>query len=242
MGQIYKITNILNGLVYIGQTKYKAIDRYNAHMNTYKNTKFYNSIHKYGQENFKLEILEDNVPNDKLDELEIHYIALYDSYYNGYNETIGGNGTRGYIFTEADRQKKRESMKKAWQNPDIPLTSKERNEKISKANKGVLRSKECKEKLSKLAKQRTGEKNSFFGKKHSKNTKLKISNANSIAVDMFDKNMNYIKTFKNAIEAAHYFKDLLNLTIKWESIYRAINWHCMSEKIYKDYYWKYHKV
>lgn len=54
MGQIYKITNILNGLVYIGQTKYKAINRYNTHMNTYKNTKFYNSIHKYGQENFKL--------------------------------------------------------------------------------------------------------------------------------------------------------------------------------------------
>lgn len=39
MGQIYKITNILNGPVYIGQTKYKAIDRYNAHINTYKNYK-----------------------------------------------------------------------------------------------------------------------------------------------------------------------------------------------------------
>lgn len=133
-------------------------------------------------------------------------------------------------------------MKRAWQTPNIPLTSKERNKKISESNKNIPKSKEHKEKLSKLAKQRTGEKNPFFGKEHSKETKLKISNANSIAVDMFDNNMNYIKTFKNAKEAAYYFKNLLNLTIKLESIYRAINWHCMSEKIYKNYYWKYHKV
>ena len=103
MGQIYKITNIITNLSYIDQTKYDAVGRYNAHMNTFKNTKFYNSIHKYGQENFKLEILEDNVPNNKLDELEIYYIALFDTYNNGYNETIGGNGTHGYIFTENDR-------------------------------------------------------------------------------------------------------------------------------------------
>ena len=54
--------------------------------------------------------------------------------------------------------------------------------------------------------------------------------------------MNYIQTFKNAKIAAIYLQELLKLTIKQESIYRAINWHCMSEKPYKNYYWKYHKV
>ena len=34
-----------------------------------KRNYFNNSVLKYGPENFKLEILEDNVPNDKLDEL-----------------------------------------------------------------------------------------------------------------------------------------------------------------------------
>lgn len=241
MGQIYKITNILNGQVYIGQTKYKAIDRYNAHMNTYKNTKFYNSIHKYGPENFVLEILEDDVANEDLDELEIKYIAEYDSFHNGYNETIGGQGTHGYVFTDEDRKKKSKSMKETWKHSER-LNNPERNRKISEANKNKPKSDKHKQKLSEIAKQRVGSKNAFYKKHHSDKTKTLISDANSIAVDMFDVDMNFIKTFKNAKEAATYLTNLLNLQIKHESIYRAINWHCMSEKIYKNYYWKYHKV
>lgn len=83
-------------------------------MNTYKNTKFYNSIHKYGPENFKLEILVDNVKNEDLDKLEIYYISLFDSYNNGYNETIGGQGTIGYKFTKDDLLKMSEGVKRAW--------------------------------------------------------------------------------------------------------------------------------
>lgn len=241
MGQIYKITNILNGLVYIGQTKHKAIDRYNAHINTYKNTKFYNSIHKYGSENFILEILEDNVNNEDLDALEIKYIAEYDSFNNGYNETLGGQGTHGYVFTKKDREKKSKSMKETWKHSE-KLNNPERNKKISIANKNKPKSIEHRQKLSEIAKNRTGSKNAFYNKHHSDATKALISNANSIAVDMYDNNMKYIQTFKNAKVAAKYLKNLLNLQFKWESIYRAINWHCMSEKIYKNYYWKYHKV
>ena len=241
MGQIYKITNIINNLVYIGQTKYNAIDRYNAHMNTYKNTHFYNSIHKYGQENFILEILEDNVSNEKLDEREIYWIAKYDSYNNGYNETIGGSGTIGYIFTEEDLKKKSDSMKETWKT-SARLNNPERHKKISDKLKDVPKSKEHKEKLSISASKRTGNKNSFYGKCHTEETKNKISDKNSKAVDMYDINMNYIKTFKNAKIAATYLKNLLKLTIQHESIYRAINWHCMSGKSYKNYYWKYHKV
>ena len=241
MGQIYKITNIINGLVYVGQTKYKAIDRYKAHINTYKNTHFYNSIHKYGSENFKLDILEDNVPNEKLDEREIYWISYYDSYNNEYNETIGGNGTHGYVFTEEDRKKKSESMKKTWKTSS-KLNNPERNKKISNSLKGKPKSDKHKQKLSEKAKQKIGNKNAFYGKKHSEYSKQLVSNANSIAVDMYDSDMNFIQTFKNAKCAATYLKNLLNLTIKHESIYRAINWHCMSNKIYKNYYWKYHKV
>lgn len=241
MGQIYKITNIINGLCYIGQTKYKAIDRYKTHINTYKNTRFYNSIHKYGSENFTLEILEDNVKNEDLDELEIYYIALYDSYHNGYNETIGGHGTHGYIFTKKDKQKKSKSMKETWKHSK-KLNNPERNKKISNALKGKPKSNTQRNKLSALAKKRNGDKNPFYGKTHSQSTKQKISNANSIAVDMFDINMNFIQTFKNAKEAASYLKNLQSLTIQHESIYRAINWHCSMDKPYKNYFWKYHKV
>ena len=242
MGQIYKITNRINGLSYIGQTKYAAIDRYNTHMNTYKNTKFYNSIHKYGQENFELEVLEDNVKEEDLDRLEIYYIALYDTYEHGYNETTGGQGIHGYKHTNENKLKIGEKAKAAWNNPESLLNDPKRNIKISKSNKGKLKSAEHRKKLSERASQRIGTKNNFYGKKHSIITKQRISDANSIAVDMFDLNMNFIQTFKNAKEAAIYLKNLQSLTIKQESIYRAINWHCSMSKPYKNYFWKYHKV
>lgn len=48
---------------------------------------------------------------------------------------------------------------------------------VSEALTGIKRSKETKEKLSLLAKNRTGEKNHFFGRKHSVETREKISKA-----------------------------------------------------------------
>lgn len=54
--------------------------------------KIYNAINKYGKENFYYEILEENIPEDLLNSKEISYIAKYDSYYNGYNSTPGGDG------------------------------------------------------------------------------------------------------------------------------------------------------
>lgn len=72
-------------------------ERYRAHMKpstaklkgTYK---IYNAINKYGKENFYYEILETNVPESELDSKEIAYIAQYNSYYEGYNSTPGGDG------------------------------------------------------------------------------------------------------------------------------------------------------
>lgn len=46
-------------------------------------------MNKYGIENFKcLELLETDTPNED----EILYIQKYDTYHNGYNETLGGDG------------------------------------------------------------------------------------------------------------------------------------------------------
>jgi len=72
-------------------------DRYAAHMKpstaklrgTYK---LYNAINKYGKENFYYEILEDQIPEEELDNKEIDYISKYNSYYEGYNSTPGGDG------------------------------------------------------------------------------------------------------------------------------------------------------
>lgn len=50
----------------------------------------YRAIRKYGLENFTFEVLEE-CPSELLNEREIYWINYFDSYYNGYNCTLGGN-------------------------------------------------------------------------------------------------------------------------------------------------------
>lgn len=68
MGVIYKHTNLVNGKIYIGQTKY-TVERRIGTMpeKAYSHSKeFSNDIKKYGWENFKTEILEDNLSKEDL--------------------------------------------------------------------------------------------------------------------------------------------------------------------------------
>lgn len=95
---IYKIENLINGKVYIGQ----SIDIFERIMNhkseTFNpNSRSYNSpihraIRKYGVENFSFEIVDFCLDKEELDEEEIYWIQKYDSYRNGYNATKGGEG------------------------------------------------------------------------------------------------------------------------------------------------------
>lgn len=97
MGYIYKITNKINGKIYIGKTVKTIEERfkrhaYDSHRND-RNNYFYNAIKKYGIENFIIEEIE-NVDNSKLNEKEKYWIKFYKSNFSriGYNSTIGGDG------------------------------------------------------------------------------------------------------------------------------------------------------
>lgn len=106
IGIIYKYTSP-NNKVYIGQTIQgdlrKQQHKQNANNENYigYHLPFYNAIRKYGFDSFKYEILnsiEDEsseIIQSRLNELEIYYIGIYDSYNNGYNSTIGGQGISG---------------------------------------------------------------------------------------------------------------------------------------------------
>jgi len=99
-GVIYKITNLINFKVYIGQTKQSLRRRWIQHKSCAKTgevTPLYNSMRYHGINNFKIEILE-NISFDLLDEREMEYIKSYKSnikeYGNryGYNQDVGGSG------------------------------------------------------------------------------------------------------------------------------------------------------
>lgn len=96
---IYKITNMYNGKIYIGQSiDIKA--RWRNHRNSTSDYALYRAFRKYGIDNFKFEVIEEcNV--DQLNERECYWINYYDSYFNGYNETLGGNNGGGNLSKES---------------------------------------------------------------------------------------------------------------------------------------------
>ena len=80
MGYIYKITNKVNGKIYIGKTIKTIEERFKRHIydSRRNNSYFYNAIKKYGIENFIIEEIE-NVDNSKLNEREKYWISFYNS-------------------------------------------------------------------------------------------------------------------------------------------------------------------
>lgn len=94
---IYKATSKTTSKVYIGlstQTLQQRINQHNSHAYNYQsNYHFHCAIRKYGADDFEYEIIEDNIDNiEILKEREQYWIKYYDSYYNGYNSTLGGEG------------------------------------------------------------------------------------------------------------------------------------------------------
>lgn len=92
---IYKIENLANGKVYIGQSK-NIEKRFIGHCRYSKNSHLGRAISKYGASNFKLHILEtfSSYDKEKLNDRECYWIYVFKSYNNefGYNKTFGGEG------------------------------------------------------------------------------------------------------------------------------------------------------
>ena len=108
MGEIYAITNTVNGCQYIGQTvthrlnhdKYRpfgTFSRFKHHLSESKYNKetkrkgyLQTAIKEFGQDAFKVERLH-VCPIDEMDRWECHYIEeLHTTYPKGYNLTTGG--------------------------------------------------------------------------------------------------------------------------------------------------------
>ena len=102
MSLIYKHTNRINNKIYIGQTKHEEDpnNRWHHGRGYSDNAEFYNDIQIYGWDNFSHEILARNLSISEANELEKHYILLYQSYLpeNGYNKNMGG-GCSDTIYT-----------------------------------------------------------------------------------------------------------------------------------------------
>ena len=126
------------------------------------NSKFARSIRKWGWDAFEGRVLEE-VYEEDLDELEKFYIEQFDSFKNGYNSTLGGEGTRGLnpyankteeemkeikekiskssskaskkrYEDPKERERQSKAIKTSWENPE---RKKIQSEKLSGENNGT---------------------------------------------------------------------------------------------------------
>lgn len=100
---IYKITNLLNEKIYIGQTRQPIEKRFLQHFKA--DSPLGQDMREYGIENFTIEIIERCENQEQLNEREIFWInALNSKQPNGYNVTSGGSGyvakTKNKFFHE----------------------------------------------------------------------------------------------------------------------------------------------
>lgn len=96
MAYIYQITNDINGKIYIGKTENNIQKRFNEHCKDAfrercEKRPLYAAMRKYGIEHFHIELIEET---DNPEEREIYWISEKNSYHNGYNATLGGDGKK----------------------------------------------------------------------------------------------------------------------------------------------------
>jgi predicted DNA-binding protein YlxM (UPF0122 family) len=96
---VYLVTNKINGKKYVGITKKTLEQRKSQHIyvaKTEKGAKFQHALRKYGEDGFSWEVIDKASTYEELLEKEIYYIEKYDSFRNGYNSTLGGEGFNGF--------------------------------------------------------------------------------------------------------------------------------------------------
>ena len=119
---IYKVTNLINNKIYIGQTKHQLEYRKNQHLRETKSKKddmyFHRALLKYGFENFNWEQIDIANSLDELNQKEIYYIQLFNTTNRdfGYNRKLGGEQGQ---CSEETKQLIGSFTKERWKNPNI---------------------------------------------------------------------------------------------------------------------------
>lgn len=196
MTGIYKYQNLINNKIYIG----KGIDiaqrrrdhRFDAERKN-DNCIFHKALRKYGEENFSFEIIEKCNQNE-LNEKEQYWIAYYHSYIKdplckgGYNMTPGGDGGQGELF------------KKPVCQYDLMGNFIQEYESASEAARQLN---VFKSNLTAACRGETSQCGGYQWKYKDEDKEIKIvAVKNGKLVAQYDKEMNLIKIYLSAVEAA----------------------------------------
>ena len=127
MAYIYLVRNIINGKIYIGQTKGSISKRWYRHVyeSRFGTMVLGKAIVKHGQENFTIQTIC-MCPEHRLNDLEKSFIVLFDSRnpLRGYNIAIGGGG--GILTEDFGKRVSRGKLAACTKRPDASLRMKSR--------------------------------------------------------------------------------------------------------------------
>ena len=140
---VYMIKNRMNGKCYIGKTS-RGID-YRVEQHRAANSEsmsLHRAIRKYGWVNFEVILLYEGVDDREISFVERAMIAQYNTYgKNGYNQTVGGDGTSGWKPSDETRQRMSEAAK-------IKIFTEDHRRKIGESARGHTLSEEVRRSLS----------------------------------------------------------------------------------------------
>ena len=201
-----------NGKKYYGITsKNNPSERWGNNGDNYKrHPYFYNAIKKYGWDNFKHEIIFDNLTENEAKLLEQLYITLYSTNVkeNGYNMTLGGEGSLGYKHTKEAKDK----MRKAHKGKTL---SEEHKKHIGESSKTKWQNADFRDKVLSSRK----------GYKHAESTKQAIGKSNSKKV--------------KCIDTGEIFDSIKDAAIKYNRNYTNLGRAIKNNKKFAGYYWEY---
>lgn len=235
VGYIYCFKHLSNQKVYIGQTV-NIVNRLASHKSKslHIKTKFYNAVRKYGWDMFEFSVLETVTAsslvelNTKLDQLEIFYIEKYNSYYKGYNSTLGGSSKRGYQLSDNFKEKCRNRRH-----------SDESKSKMSKSASGRKASDSTKQKLREAAIKG----NSIqYLKGHEEKRLQNCRLAKNKPVLQYSQQGQLIVQWESLTQAADYIHKHLSPELSFRGALKSLHRHCTGEtkkNIYKGFIWKY---
>jgi hypothetical protein len=223
MGSIYKI-EFPNEKHYIGITTTTLEQRKKEHKKCAKsgdtNCILYNALRRHNTvDTFELIEIDTADTKEELCKKEIDYIQKYNSYYMngcGYNMTLGGEGTNGYVFTEDDKKKMSEAQIKYSKTPGA-------REKYSESQKKRFETPGAREKHGELKKiyirnhpeeiQKMRERMIQYNKEHPDRIKQILDKkGQNKPFDVLKIDGTFIKTFTYQFDAVNYLRKEYNIT------------------------------
>lgn len=231
--------------------------KYIAKRNIDSTIYLYRAMNKYGSENFDCEILESDISLDNINDREIFWIREINSLMpNGYNLTIGGEGTKGYKMPEETKKKisviKKEQFKKMSDEEKNQFINRmnHRGGDLDKMNEGFRKwydeaseeeLKSIRTRASKTKKEKGYDFYSFsFGKMTESEKKLMYektskNNPKSIGVMMFSPNGELMNEFHSIREASRFLSENYGVTINSKGV---ISKSLDKEKLAYGFIWK----